>query len=268
MVFYLLRYAEIGIKGKNRSFFERILINNIKKLNKDIDIKKSQGRLIAQTDKKINFKHVFGLSSYSCAVKTDIDIISMAKTASSLKEDLGKFRVSCQRSDKRIPLKSIDVEKEVGAILFEKGGIVSLKNFDTEICIELVEGSAFVFVEKISCFGGLPVGSQSKVAVLLQSKIDVLAGLFALKRGCSLIPICYGFDDSVLLEKFSADKSIKLNNLEELDDVLKKNNCLLLYSGQREDDFFKINVECPVIRPLVFQDDKEIEEELIKFRAV
>ena len=266
MVTYLLRYAEIGLKGKNRAFFESLLIKNVKKLNKNLKVKKTEGRLIVESDKKINFKQIFGLASYSPAIKTKPDIDSIAEIAISFKKRLGKFRVSCQRVDKNIALRSIFVEKEVGALLM-KYGTVSLKDFDTEICVELVDGAAFVFIDKINCFGGLPVGSQSRVAVLLQSAKDVLAGLFALKRGCSLLPVCHGFDDTKLLERFGADKSVKLKDLKDLDQVLKKNNCLLLYSGQCIKDLFDFKTSIPIVRPLIFHSDKEIDKEFQQYKS-
>ena len=267
MVYYLLRYAEIGLKGKNRAFFERILIKNVKKLDKNIKIKKTQGRIIAQTDKKLNFKLIFGLASYSPAIKTKADIDDISEIAVSFKKNLDKFRVSCQRVDKNIPLRSIHVEKEVGAYLKKySSGMVALKDFDTEISVELVDGAAFVFIEKIDCFGGLPVGSQARVAIFLQSAKDVLAGLLALKRGCSLLPVCHGFNDTKLLEKFGSEKGIKLTDLDDLDKILKEKECLLLYSGQCIKDLVDIQSSCPVVRPLIFLSDKEVCDEFASFK--
>ena len=267
-MFYLLRYAEIGLKGKNRAFFERLLIRNLKKLGKELVIRKVQGRILVQSEGKLDFKRVFGLASYSPAVKTKPDPVSIAEKAVSLRPKLGKFRVSCQRVDKRIPLKSIHVEKEVGGLLAQQGGVVDLKNFDTEIFVELVDGSAFVFVEKVACFGGLPVGSQSRVGVLLRSARDVLAGLLALKRGCSLLPIRYGFVDAGLLERFGAEPAVKLDDLDGLDKILDKNGCLLLYSGMPFDGLSDISVNVPVVMPLVFYSEEEIETELSVFEGV
>ncbi len=267
MVIYVLRYAEIGLKGKNRAFFEKILIKNIKKLSKDIKVKKTQGRIIVHSPKKISFKTIFGLASFSSVVQCKPDNVSIYEAVLSLKPKLDKFRVSCQRIDKRIPLKSINVEKDVGALLFAEGGKVSLKNFKTNVCVELIDGSAFVFIEKIECFSGLPVGSQSKVAVLLQSAKDILAGLLALKRGCSILPICYGYSDIKLLETFGADKKISLKKLDELDQVLKENKCILLYSGQQLKDLSEFNTDIEIMRPLIFYSDKEIEKEVLQYKA-
>ncbi len=263
---YVLRYAEIGLKGKNRSFFEKILIKNIKKLSKTLKIKKTQGRIIVESPNKLNFKKVFGLASFSPVVKTDVDVNSIAEAALCIKPKLGKFRVSCQRIDKSIPVKSIHVEKDVGALLVDAGGVVSLKNFKTNVNVELIEGKAFVFIEKINCFGGLPVGCQSKVAVLLQSAKDVLAGLLALKRGCSLLSICHGYSDTKLLEKFGADEKISLKKLDDLDKTLKENKCILLYSGQQIKDLFDFKTTTEIMRPLIFSSDKEIDKEFLEYK--
>jgi tRNA uracil 4-sulfurtransferase len=271
MAFYLLRYAEIGLKGKNRFFFENLLVDNIKKHNSCIKIKKIHGRFLAETDKNPCFMNIFGLASYSYAVKVDIDFKKIADVVLSLKKDLGRFRVSCQRIDKRIPLRSVDVERDVGEILFEKGFPVDLKNFDSEVCIELIDGFAFVFLEKVACFGGLPVGSQSRVAVLIKDEKDVLAGLLALKRGCSLLPFCFSYTNEnsfFLLKKFGAKGVVILDSLDDLDSFLVEKDCLLLYSGQCLDDFSKIRVSCPVIRPLFFYDEAEIKKEISIFKDV
>ena len=167
-----------------------------------------------------------------------------------------------------MPFKSCDIEVDVGAFLVQKGGKVSLKNFKTEIFVELIEGHAYVFTEKIACFGGLPVGSQSKVSVVLESSNDVLAGLFALKRGCNLIPVLKNFPDSKILSFFGAENSIEFekdSTNDDLNKLLKVNNCLLLFSGQTLDVFENIDVSVPVLRPLIFYSDKQIEEELKEY---
>jgi len=267
MVFYILRYAEIGLKGKNRSFFENLLIKNIKKVLPSSNIKKVQGRFLIETKDAFDFRRIFGLSSFSEAVICEPDPKIVAESVLSLNPDLSSFRVSCQRIDKRMPLRSCDFEVDLGACLVEKGGKVSLKKFKTEIFVELIEGKAYVFTEKVACFGGLPVGSQSKVAILIKSKNDVLAGLFALKRGCSVYPILENYEDSEIFSFFGAEPSVELDD-SELNDFLKKKNCLLLFSGQTFDVFENIDVSIPVFRPLIFYSDKEIEQELERYFSV
>ena len=267
MVFYILRYAEIGLKGKNRSFFENLLIKNIKKILPSSEIKKVQGRFLVNTRDEFDFRRIFGLSSFSNAIMAEPVPELIAESALSLCPDLSSFRVSCQRIDKRMPFKSCDIEVEVGSFLVEKGGKVSLKNFKTEIFVELIEGKAYVFTEKIACFSGLPVGSQSKVAVVLESQNDVLAGLLALKRGCNLFPILKNFSESDILSFFGAEKSVDFKEID-LNKFLKDNNCLLLFSGQNIELFDDFNTAVPVLRPLIFYYDKQIKQELGEYFSV
>ena len=95
------------------------------------------------------------------------------------------FRITAQRSQKNFPMTSEEINKEVGAYIVEKSKKkVKLTNPDVNCFIEIVDGRAFVYLEKIKGPGGMPVGSNGKALVLLSGGIDSpVAAYYALKRG-------------------------------------------------------------------------------------
>ena len=93
---------------------------------------------------------IFGIASYSYADVLDIDMDLINKKALSLVKPGKTFRITCQRIDKSLKSKSIDIERSVGEYVFENSNNkVNLKNPDINIQIELFNNHAYVFTEKI-----------------------------------------------------------------------------------------------------------------------
>ena len=180
----IVRYSEIGLKGQNRNFFEDILVRNIreciKKQKKEARVIKVRGRIFVDTKEKINLRTVFGIKSYSYAVKVKADIEEIKSNISFPKSS---FRVSCKRMDKSFPLTSMDVEKQVGAFIISNNPNlkVDLKNFQEEIGIEICEGNAYLYNQKIKCFGGLPLGSEGQALLIIENQNSIVAGLLMMK---------------------------------------------------------------------------------------
>ena len=104
----------------------------------------------------------------------------------------GTFRISCKRADKVFKT-SPEIERELGAYIVEKTNAkVKLKNPDTEIFVEIFNNHAHLYNKKHKCLGGLPVGIQGTVGLLLQDETSMEAGIKLMKRGCSLILIGEG----------------------------------------------------------------------------
>ena len=195
----IIRFAEIGLKGKNRAFFEKTLVNNIKacldahKIEYK-NITRPMGRvLIAADDPCKCLECVFGIASFSDAVGAGFNMEQIKKEALKLAKDLTpkkSFRITCQRLDKRFPLTSQQFDIELGAFIQEKTNAkVKMKGFDLNIRAEIIDGFVYLFTEKIKGLGGLPVGVEGKVIVLLENEASLLAGLFMMKRGCHIIPV-------------------------------------------------------------------------------
>ena len=202
----LVRYAEIGLKGKNRGFFESKLIENIKSKLGKVKIEKDSGSILVNSDSAKGLKEVFGISWFASV--TEIGLPSRINSAEpseitdfarSLKEmqDLvlsileekkpKTFRLTINRSDKKFPMKSQDLAREIGKVCEEKGFEAELKNPELEIFVDILQSRAVVYTERQQGLGGLPVGSSGKVLCLLSGGIDSPVAAFLMaKRGCTV----------------------------------------------------------------------------------
>jgi len=198
---FVVHYAEIAIKGKNRPLFERILIENIRKSIKGLKalgVRRRYGRLIVELkeDSKLEeiekkLKKVPGISSFSPAIKTNHDMNKIKDASLTLMQEATEtsFYIKVKRSYKKFPLKSMEISKEVGTHLGKlKGRIVDFVTPEITLFIEIVENGAYVYTRKVQGIGGLPVSVSGKVMVLLSGGIDSpVAAYLTLKRGCKNI---------------------------------------------------------------------------------
>lgn len=268
----IVRYAEIGLKGKNRILFEKVLVKNIKKYlekqNYDYTkINRMHGRIIIETDNEIkkeniDLKPIFGIKSYSYAKEIIIPKTSLNSNSKILdilrKEGLSltkinknftkeKFRVSCKRMDKKFPINSNEIEMSVGEEIFEKTKTkVDLKNYDSEIGFEILQGRIFIYLNKIKAYGGLPVGSQNIVTLNADSRESLLAGVLMLKRGCAL-NIEGDFDITPLL-KYT-------ESIDKCSDIIVNGNTFDNLADFNSDE----------LSPLIGYSKKEIKELLEKY---
>jgi thiamine biosynthesis protein ThiI len=275
----IVRFAEIGLKGKNRSFFEKALIRNIKicldahKI-KYSDITKPHGRvLIATADPCHCLKNVFGIASFSDAINAGFDIESAKKQALKLAKDLNPektFRVTCQRLDKNFPVTSKDFQIDVGGFIQEKTKAkAKMKGFDLNIQAEIIDNFIYLFTEKIPGQGGLPVGVEGTVIVLLETESSLLAGLLMMKRGCKIIPAAFKTTDIELLKSYAYGTRIELKiikDVSELDNLAKQSKAKAVIVGDLLENIQEYNIQAQVLRPMVAYTEKKIEEELDDFR--
>lgn len=205
----IVRYGEIGTKSRQtRRWFENILMNNIREalVSEGIEFKKVEakhGRVLVRTNRAKEavevLTRVFGIVSLSPAMEVDADLEKINKTALKLfrrkKRELGlekpKFRVTARRITKEFPLKSPELQAKVGEYILEnEESEVHLQDYDIEVGVELMEGKAYIFVDKIRAWGGLPIGTQGKVVALLSGGIDSpVAAFLMMKRGVEVVPV-------------------------------------------------------------------------------
>lgn len=198
----LLRFGELYLKGKNRGFFEKTLISNIKHSIKDIQCKvqKTAGRYIVFDYDEIDeitiierLKKVFGLVSLSPAMELETDKNKIDKFVSQVKLNAKTFRVSVTRADKTFPILSNIYEKELGGIILKNNPNlkVKLKDFEQEVIVDIREsGKTYILTSKIECEGGMPLGTAGKSLLLLSGGIDSpVAGYMIAKRGMKLCAI-------------------------------------------------------------------------------
>lgn len=194
----IIRYAEIALKGKNRSMFERRLRENIEKTleKKQIEAKKVKrisGRLIAETENPKAaeaIKNVFGVTSTSPAVKIKSDLEEIKTKALEVFNNVKpkSFRITANRLEKTFKTTSIETNNIAGEYIKNKTKCkVSLKNPELDIGVDITKENAYIYTEKLDGVGGLPVGVSGKVLCLLSGGIDSpVAAWLALKRGCNV----------------------------------------------------------------------------------
>ncbi len=223
----MLRYGELYLKGNNRSFFENLLIKNIKKaLNSFVfSIKKISGRYVIYDFDSINLnliidklKNIFGLVSVSPAYEFQTNIDEIKSKCRFLAKTLnGSFRITTKRADKKFPIKSDEFSASIGEIVLSENPnlVVDLHNPETIITIEIREnGCSYISTKNIQCCGGMPVGSAGNGLLMLSGGIDSpVAGYMMAKRGLKLYAIHFhSFPYTSIQAK---DKVIKLKNILE-----------------------------------------------------
>jgi len=267
----IVRYSEIGLKGRNRIAFEKRLIDNIKdclkKNRADYEkIERLRGRIIIFTEKRPDcLKYVFGISSFSSALVVEPEINEIEKAVLKLvgNKKFRSFRVSAQRLNKDFPLKSPEIEKAIGSFVCERlNKKVSLRDFDLEIGIEVLD-KAYVFAERVKGLNGLPVGCQGTVLSLMENENSLLASLLIMKRGCFVVPVSLKKTDIDLIEKYAygfEPRLIIMKNINEIDKLAEEHDAKAIVVGQTLKSFKELKLKAMVLRPLIGLDKKLIKE--------
>jgi len=211
----ICHYHEVALKQRNREIFEKKLRTNIAFMLSDIVkqnmVMRGYGRLkivlpfgFEETEKveivKSRLSNVFGLTNFGIGVVTALDIEKICEASLKvLKNKTFKtFSVKTKRQNKRFPLNSVEVNRQVGAYLLEefknegKEVSVDLKNPDVSVHIEIVDKEVYVYADRFKGPGGLPVGSSGKVVSLLSAGFDSpIASYMMMKRGAKVIFVHY-----------------------------------------------------------------------------
>ncbi len=191
----IVHYSEIGTKGKNRGYFENLLINNIKKAIGNNSIYKRYGYVIGNISKNEEIRQklskIPGIANFSFAIKEKLDLELIKKTALEIAKanKFKNFKINAKRSNKRFSKSSAGINEEIGECIKNKlNKEVNLKNPELEIFIEIGEKEAFLYTEKFDGIGGLPVGASGNVIISLSGGIDSpVAAYSMMKRGCRAI---------------------------------------------------------------------------------
>jgi len=233
----VVHYQELALKGKNRPWFLGRLVRNLRRALSDLDVRSVRalmGRIeivlgpdAAAGEVSDRISRVFGIANFSFAGSTPIDHGRSDTTgptgdldaiAAAILKDLGdrtctSFRVSAKRADKRFPLTSPQIEREVGGRIKEaREWNVSLDDPDLVIHVELLTDQAFYFFGKERGAGGLPTGTAGRVACLLSGGIDSpVAAHRMMKRGCTVTFV--HFHSYPILSRASQEKARQLVTL-------------------------------------------------------
>jgi tRNA uracil 4-sulfurtransferase len=214
----VVHYKELALKGRNRPWFIKLLVRNLKtalaglhvpavrSLMGRIEIELSPESPVDEVRDRI--RHVFGIANFSYANRGPHDF---TRLAAAILRDLGdrdtdSFRVSAKRADKRLPFTSPQVERQVGGLIKEaKGWRVDLERPNLTVYIEMLPEEAFYFFGKDPGAGGLPTGTGGRVACLLSGGIDSpVAAYRMMRRGCTVLFV--HFHSYPILSRASQEK--------------------------------------------------------------
>ena len=218
MTSVVIHYKELMLKGRNRPWFVKILVRNLRTALADLDIRSIRsvmGRIEIDLGPATSWEavrervsHIFGIANFSCASRAPYDFQTLA---TAILRDLGErapasFRVSARRADKRVPFTSPQIEREVGGMIKEaKGWQVDLDEAELTIHLEVMSDHAFYFFGKEPGAGGLPTGTGGRVACLLSGGIDSpVAAYRMMRRGCSVLLV--HFHSYPILSRASQEK--------------------------------------------------------------
>ncbi len=217
----IIRYSEIHLKGKNRGYFERVFAVNIEKTLKGLrhETHRQSGRYLIENFDECEtqtilerLKRVFGIHTYSIALKVDSEIDKIYAAAQEVCGSAGKFKVDTHRADKKFPLNSMQISAEIGGRLLNNNHTLSVdvRNPDFIVRIDVREnGTTLVFNEFLKGAGGMPVGTSGKGMLLISGGIDSpVAGHMIAKRGMNID--CIHFHSYPYTNMQARDKVIDL----------------------------------------------------------
>lgn len=200
----IVKYGEIGVKGKNRYIFENKLIKNIKNMLKPIGtfkVYKEYGRIYVDLEdyeyEEVieEVKKVFGIVGVCPGVRAEKDYDKLKELAlkmleEKIEEGAKSFKVESRRGDKSFRLTSQEMSLDIGGYLVSqvKDRIkVDVRNPEIKIKCELRESHIMVYSDTVPGYGGLPLGTNGKAMSLLSGGIDSpVATWMVAKRGMEI----------------------------------------------------------------------------------
>ncbi|MDQ7794751.1 MAG: tRNA uracil 4-sulfurtransferase ThiI [bacterium] len=205
----LIKFGEIGLKGGNRRFFERVFIQRMKDALTGLPgelpwIKRTRGRFVLDLEHWPagpvieRLGRVFGVVELAPALVVTAELGAISGAARQVLEEAlaeypaaraVRFRVASRRADKRFPVNSMELNRILGAHLLQSDRELKVDLHDPEITVEVEvrEEGAYAYARTYPGPGGLPVGSSGKGILLLSGGIDSpVAGWMSLKRGLEL----------------------------------------------------------------------------------
>lgn len=202
---FLIKYAEIGVKGRNRYLFEDALVEQIRfalsKLDAQYAVRKTQGRIYVDAEGEFDFdetvealKKVFGISGI-CPVMY-VEDEGFEKLSDTVVDYVKKvyptldktFKVMARRARKNYPIDSMEINRKLGEKILDAIPTmhVDVHEPDFELHVEIRE-LIYIYSEIIPGPGGMPVGTGGKAMLLLSGGIDSpVAGYMISKRGVRL----------------------------------------------------------------------------------
>jgi len=233
----LVHYHEIGLKGRNRSVFEKRLVKNIEALLSAypvVTIHRISGRLCvfmkegASRDVALEtaetIRNVPGVARVSCGFKCERDLSEMGQVAVNALgecEEFDTFKVHARRNHTDFATDSMEMNRIIGSDLCDAypDKTVKMKDPDVTVTVEVVQNAAYIYARSFRGIGGLPVGSSGRVVSLLSSGIDSPVALWKLARRGA---VCIGVHFSGRPQ--TSDESEYL--VDDIARVLERTGCI------------------------------------------
>lgn len=202
---FLIKYAEIGVKGKNRYLFEEALVKQIKYALKRCEgefcVTRTPGRIYVEALSEFDFdetvdnlKTVFGISGICPVVHVEDEGFeklgeSIVKYMDEVYPDKNiTFKVQARRARKNYPLNSMELNVELGGVLLDAFPELKVDVHQPDVLLNVeIREKIYIYSETIPGPGGMPVGSNGKAMLLLSGGIDSpVAGYMVAKRGVKI----------------------------------------------------------------------------------
>ena len=202
---FLIKYGEIGIKGKNRYMFEDALVRQIRYALRGVDgqflVHKCHGRVYVDCEGEYDYedtveslKKVFGIVGVCPVVRVKVSEIGQLKK--DVVSYMGEmypdrsltFKVEARRANKRYPMNSMEINCELGEAILDAfpDMRVDVHDPDVKLNVEIRE-EVYIYSDIIPGPGGMPVGTNGSAMLLLSGGIDSpVAGYMIAKRGVEL----------------------------------------------------------------------------------
>ena len=200
----MIKYAEIGTKGKNRYVFEDILCKQMKEHLAglgDFSIRREYGRIFLEAESAYDYddvmkelKKVFGIVGICpIVVENQVEFEAIKKkTIEYMNECYGEkpltFKVNARRTNKKFPMQSMEINSEIGHYLLETYPNLKVDVHHPDVMLNIeVREKVYIYSSTVKGAGGLPVGTNGKAMLLLSGGIDSpVAGYMISKRGVEL----------------------------------------------------------------------------------
>lgn len=202
---FLIKYAEIGVKGKNRYIFEEALVQQIKYAVKrcegEFKVTRTQGRIYVEALTEFDFeetvdnlKTVFGISGICPVIYAEDE--GFDKLGQDIVKYIGEvypgtdktFKVNARRARKNYPLNSMEINSRIGEVLLDAYPRMKVDVHSPDIMLNIeIREKIYIYSETIPGPGGMPVGTGGKAMLLLSGGIDSpVAGYMIAKRGVKI----------------------------------------------------------------------------------
>lgn len=202
---FLIKYAEIGIKGKNRYLFEDALVKQIRHALKRVEgsfaVTKEQGRIFVDCESDYDFdelvgalQRVFGISGICPVVQLPMlspeelapQVVAFLQEAFTVHNQT--FKVHARRAHKSYPLNSMELDRELGGVILDAFPEMKVDVHNPQILMTVeIRDRIYLYAATIPGPGGMPVGTNGKAMLLLSGGIDSpVAGWMIAKRGVKL----------------------------------------------------------------------------------